>query len=148
MRGQLNQWGQQVFGQNNPNIDRPLTPSEIFNAPTVVPPVQQPHQVNPFSQPNNPNFNPNQQNQPFPYSPTNTQNGQPIQGRPGDYLGTMHNVNQPPLSVVQFGNTPSGQPQWPSSGVGNVGWNNNGQVMVGQPPVPQPVQQPVRSLQM
>jgi hypothetical protein len=139
--GQLNQWGQQVFGPGNNNPNRAPTPTEIFNS-QQVPPVQQPQQVNPFSQPNNnnnnnnPNFNVNQQQQqqqPFPY--TSNQNGQPIQGR-GDYLGSMHNVNQPPLSATQFGNGPSGQPLWPSSGLGNVGWNNGGQVVVGgQQPV-------------
>lgn len=141
MRGQLNQWGQQVFASgnnNNNNMNRPLTPSEIFNQPQV-PPVQQPHQVNPFSQPNvNQNMNLNQQQQqPFPYN-QNNQNGQPIQNR-GEFLGSMHNVNQPPLSSVQFGSGPSGQPLWPTQGLGNLGYSNNGQIMVGQPPVPQPV---------
>jgi hypothetical protein len=129
----FNQFGQQVFGTNpntNPNINnRPLTPSEIFNSQggTVVPPVQQPHQVNAFANPGNPNLNPSlqQQQQQFPY-PNNPNYQVQNQGRLPDgtlvNLGTMHNVNQPPLSSVQFGNTPSGQPQWPSSGLGNVGW--------------------------
>jgi hypothetical protein len=112
-----------------------MTPTEFFNQPTVVPPVQQPHQINPFSQPNS---NQNQQNQPFPYSSNNNQNNQPIQPR-GEFLGSMHNVNQPPLSSVQFGSGPSGQPQWPSQGLGNLGWNNNGQIVVGQSQNPQPV---------
>ena len=43
-----------------------MTPTEFFNQATFVPPVQQPHQVNSFSQPNN------QNNQNFNPQPTTT----------------------------------------------------------------------------